>query len=78
MITPLSSVPTKARWKSSSKDGYILISQMDDFYLLNAIRYCINKKGHKHTKLDRLVKEADKRKLPLPKHKWIKSTGLGY
>ena len=64
---------TKARWKSRSQAGYVLISQMGDDYLLNCIRYCTTKKGHKHTKLDALVMEAKKRGLPLPQHKFIKS-----
>lgn len=66
-----SSHNTQARWKSRSNDGYILISQMDDGYLMNCIKYCLNKKGHKHSKLDKLVTEAKKRGLPLPNHKFI-------
>lgn len=64
---------TRNRWKSRSKGEYLLFSQMDDRYILCAIRYILNKRGHKHTKLDGLVAEARKRGLPLPAHKWIKS-----
>jgi hypothetical protein len=59
------------RWKSRTLGGYILISSMDDQYLLNTIGYALTKPGHKHSKLDRLVAEAYKRGLPLPRHRWV-------
>lgn len=59
----------RRRWKTGG--DYILIRKMEDKHLINAIRYVLRKRGHKHTKLSRLVEEARRRGLPVPRHKWI-------
>lgn len=71
MIPAITNKETPYRWYYPNGRGYILISHMDDNHILNAIDMLIQRKGHIHKKLPALVKEAIKRGLPLPDHKWI-------
>lgn len=51
--------------------NYTPIKDLADDHLLRAIGYILNRGGFKHKKLSRLVEEARRRGLPVPRHKWI-------